>query len=85
MYIKKREPKRPVIIRVLQVLEKYSDADNLLKQKDIIKYLKDDYDLNIERKAVSNNLAVLSSMGFEIIQEKEVVYILLKEDLQKQN
>lgn len=70
MYIKKREPKRPVIIRVLQVLEKYSDADNLLKQKDIIKYLKDDYDINIERKAVSNNLAVLSSMGFEIVQEK---------------
>lgn len=78
MRIKKREQKRPVIIRVLQVLEKYSDADNLLKQKDIIKYLKEDYDISIERKAVSNNIAVLTGMGFEIVQEKRSGVYLAK-------
>lgn len=67
--IKKREPKRPIIIRVLQILEKYSDSDHLMKQKDIIAKLKGEYGLSIERKAVSNNLNVLKDMGFKIVQQ----------------
>ena len=48
------------IVYVLRVLEKYSSAENPLKQNDILDHLREDYDVELDRKAVSNCLDGLS-------------------------
>ena len=47
------EPKKLALLRILQILEQYSDCDNPLKQEDIANYLDKDYGIVIERKAQS--------------------------------
>ena len=60
------EPKKLALLRILQILEKYSDSEHPLTQKEIAKYLEDDYGITIERKAVSRNLTLLKDAGYEI-------------------
>lgn len=60
------EPKKLALLRVLQILEKYSDCDHPLKQEDIAKLLVKDFGINIERKAIGRNLALLRAAGYEI-------------------
>ncbi len=52
------EAKKLLIIRIMQILEYYSDANHPLKQEDIIKLLEDDYDIKPDRKAVGRALFV---------------------------
>ena len=60
------EKKKLALVRVLQILEKYSDYDHPLKQSDIVRYLESDYGITLERKAVGRNVALLKDAGFEI-------------------
>ena len=60
------EPKKTLIIRILQVLEDYSDESHPLKQQDIIDKLESDYGIECERKAVGRNLSYLQEMGYDI-------------------
>ena len=60
------EPKKLALIRILQILEEYSDADHPLTQEDIAKHLERDYGLVIERKAISRNLSLLKEAGVDI-------------------
>lgn len=46
------ESKKLLILRILQVLQDYSDYDHRLKQNDIIEFLKKDNNVTCERKAV---------------------------------
>lgn len=50
------EAKKLLIIRIMQILEYYSDANHPLKQEEIIKLLEDDYDIKPDRKAVGRTL-----------------------------
>ena len=43
------EPTKLALVRILQILEQYSDFDHPLKQQDIIDYLDRDYGIAIER------------------------------------
>ena len=60
------EPKKLALLRILQILQKYSDYDHPLKQEDIINYLDSDYGIEMERKAIGKNIADLRDAGFEI-------------------
>lgn len=60
------EPKKLALIRILQIFQKYSDADHPLKQEDIARHLESEYGIVIERKAVSRNISLLKEAGFEI-------------------
>lgn len=60
------EPKKALIIRILQILEDYSDESHPLKQQDIIDRLDKDYGIECERKAVGRNLSYLQEMGYDI-------------------
>lgn len=55
-----------IILYILKILSTYSDENHYLTQKEIIEYLKNEYDVIVERKAVSRNLAVLEELGFGI-------------------
>ncbi|MGI6211970.1 MAG: helix-turn-helix transcriptional regulator [Anaerovoracaceae bacterium] len=58
--------KKLALIRILQILQKYSDSDHALTQAEIAGYLEKDYGIVIERKAVSRNIALLKEAGFGI-------------------
>jgi predicted DNA-binding transcriptional regulator YafY len=60
------QPKKLNIMCILDVLNKYSDADHRLSQKEIIDILKRDYDISIDRKAVKRNLMDLIDFGCDI-------------------
>ena len=49
------EPKKLAILRIWQILQKHSDYDHPLTQEEIIKYLKNDYGIKMERKAMGIN------------------------------
>ena len=53
------EPKKLALIRILQILHKHSDADHPLTQDEIASYLLNDYGIELERKAIGKNIAIL--------------------------
>ena len=69
------EPKKLALLRILQILQKHSDYNHPLTQEDIIKHLKDDYGIEIERKAVGKNIADLRDAGIDIGSRRAGSYI----------
>ena len=50
------ESKKLALLRILQILEKYSNCDHPLTQDEIVYRLDHDYGIEIERKAVGRNI-----------------------------
>lgn len=69
------EPKKLALLRIAQILHKYSDAAHPLKQEDIAVYLSRDYGIEIERKAVGRNLSLLKEADFDIISTRNGCYL----------
>ena len=69
------EPKKLALIRILQIFQKYSDADHPLKQEDIARHLESEYGIVIERKAISRNVSLLKEAGFEIESTRAGSYL----------
>ena len=69
------EPTKLALVRILQILEQYSDFDHPLKQQDIIEYLDKDYGIAIERKAVGRNLSLLKEAGYDIASDRRGSYL----------
>ena len=53
------ESKKLALLRVLHILQKYSDEAHPLKQEDILKYLKKDYGIDADIRLVRRQLALL--------------------------
>ena len=64
--------KKTLILNILNILRRYSDEDHRLSQKDIVHYLKTDYDMTIERKSVRRNILSLMECGYEIEYDETV-------------
>lgn len=64
-----KNPKKMLNMYILEVLKKYSDCEHHLKQQDIIDYIKKDYDVIAERKAVSINISRLIEFGYDIVHQ----------------
>ncbi len=60
------ESKKLAILRILEILKKYTDILHPLTQEQIAEYLKQDYGIVIERKAIGRNLSLLKEAGYEI-------------------
>ena len=60
------QPKKMLIINILDILKKYSDEEHRLSQKDIIDILHKDYQMTADRKSVKRNLMNLIDYGYEI-------------------
>ena len=69
------EPKKLALIRILQILQRYSDAKHPLKQEDIADILQRDYGTQIERKAIGRNISLLTEAGFEIESTRDGSYL----------
>ncbi len=60
------QPKKMLIINILQILKEYTDAEHRLSQKEIVNLLKSEYDMAVDRKAVKRNLMDLMDFGYNI-------------------
>ncbi|MFA6867035.1 MAG: WYL domain-containing protein [Clostridia bacterium] len=60
------ESKKLFILRILQILEKYSDENHPLTQNQIIKFMEKDFDTICERKAIGRNISYLKEAGYDI-------------------
>ena len=64
--MKMPQGKKLLILNVLEILKKHSDADHRLSVTDIVGILKKEYDMIVDRKAVKRNLDELRDMGYRI-------------------
>ena len=58
--------RKVIIVRILQLLEKYTDENHRLSQQDLIDLLQSEYGIECERKAIGRNLETLKQAGIEI-------------------
>jgi len=64
MYTK--QPKKLLIMNILDILRRYSDADHRLSQKEIIEILRSEYDMEADRKSIKRNLMNLMDFGYDL-------------------
>ena len=69
------EPKKLALIRIWQILQKYTDFNHPLTQDEIVEILDRDYGISIERKAVSRNLSLLKEAGIDIESRRAGNYL----------
>ena len=67
-----KQSKNTLILDILQILEKYSDINHKLTQKDIIALLKSEYDMDVERKSILRNINNLIEAGYEISYDEKI-------------
>ncbi len=66
---------KTLIIRIYQILDKYSDQDHELTQQQIIDLLASSYGIECERKAVARNIAYLQDIGCDIQSDGKGAYL----------
>ena len=77
MYVK--QPKKLLILNILDILRKYTDEDHRLSQKDIAEILKNEYDMKVDRKAIRRNLLNLMDCGYEIEYSETIRNVPVKD------
>lgn len=70
MYTK--QPKKMLIINILDILKRHSDQDHRLSQKDILRYLREEYEMDADRKSIRRNIEDLMDFGYDI-EYKETI------------
>lgn len=60
------QPKKMLIINILDILKKYTDSEHTLTQKEIIEKLEKEYQMKADRKSVKRNLMNLIDFGYDI-------------------
>ncbi len=55
---------------ILEILRQYSDENHALTQQEIIRLLKQNYDMECDRRSVKNNVQYLKELGYDISMEK---------------
>ena len=65
------EPKKLALMRILHILEKYSDRDHHLLQEEIAALLEKEYGIVVERKAIGRNLSLLKEAGYDIGSDRK--------------
>lgn len=61
-----RQSKKLSLFNTLEILKKYTDEDHRLTQAEIVELLKQDYDMEIDRRTVKSNIMDLIEIGYEI-------------------
>ena len=66
------EGKKVALLRVLQILEKYSDTEHPLTHEDIASYLYKDYDIEVDRKFVAKQITLLHEV-YDVLSSPIVI------------
>lgn len=67
-----RQPKKMMILYILDILRKYTDADHRLSQREIEDILRSQYNMPADRKSVRRNLMNLIDSGYNIEYSESV-------------
>ena len=65
-----KQSKNVLILNILQILERHSDVKHRLTQNDILRLLKNEYDMDAERKSITRNIDNLIEAGYDIGYEE---------------
>lgn len=60
------QPKRLLIMNILDILKRYTDVDHRLSQKEIADILKSEYNMTVDRKSIRRNILNLMDCGYQI-------------------
>jgi len=60
-------PKKMLIINILDILRRYTDADHKLTQRQIMDILASEYQMEVDRKSIKRNLLNLIDFGYDIV------------------
>lgn len=74
--------KKLLIIYILKILQEYTDQNHFLTQAEIIKKLYSIYDMECERKAVSQNINSLIDIGYDIVKMPKGGYYLSEREFE---
>ena len=77
MYSKQSKKALPLII--LEILQKYSDENHRLSQREIEKYLSDKYDMDVDRRSVKRGITDLIDLGLNIQYTEYIRKVLDKQ------
>ena len=58
------------LLYIIDILRKYSDEEHPVSSTQIMKYLKDIYDIDCERKTIYDSIECLNEYGYEIIKSQ---------------
>ena len=83
MYTK--QPKKLIIMNILDILKRYTDENHRLSQKEIQELLASEYDMKVERKAVKRNLMDLIEFGYYINYSESVRMLKDKDGKEQEN
>ena len=66
------QPKKMLILNILEILRKYTDEDHRLSQKEIVDILRTEYTMIVDRKAIKRNIMNLIDFGYDIEYSESV-------------
>ena len=69
------EPKKLALVRILQILEQYTDSNHPMTHDEIVRKLDSLYGITIERKVIGRNIGLLISTGHDIVTTKRGSYL----------
>ena len=69
------ETKTLAPVRILEILEMYSDEDHLLTHDEILRHLDHEYNILLERKSIGRHLQNLTIAGFDIRTTRRGSYL----------
>lgn len=61
-----QQPKKLLIMNILDILRRYTDENHRLSQRDIMELLKSEYNMTVDRKAIKRNLMNLIDCGYPL-------------------
>ena len=61
-----KQPKKMLILNILDILKRYTDEEHRLSQKQIADILEREYSMRADRKSIRRNLLNLMDCGYDI-------------------
>lgn len=61
-----RQSKKLCLFNVLEILKNYTDEEHKITQAEILKKLKEEYDMEVDRRTIASNINDLIELGYEI-------------------
>ena len=77
-------PKKMLIINILDILKRYTDADHRLSQKEIADILAKEYSMKVDRRAVKRNLMNLIEFGYNIEYSESIRMVKNKDGTEEE-
>ena len=69
------DTKKLALLRILEILRRDTDADHPLTHGEIVDLLLAEHGIEIERKAVGRNIALLVDAGYDVVTTRRGVYL----------